>query len=523
MPKAPTYAGVFIVTLATLMYEILLTRIFSVTMWYHFAFVAVSIALFGMTVGALLVYLKPTLFPSTRTQYHLALSALFFGISAVLSFLTHLSIPFVPSRSLVFVYAVALTYAVVSIPFIFSGICVCLVLTRFPSHVSKLYAADLVGAAAGSILLIYLLEFTDAPTAVIVVGFLASAGAVCFAAEAGAARLGRVALIASLVLGASAGAHTVLVARQSPILRPVWVKGRFEPRPMYEDWNSFSRIRVSGDPDEPEEPMGWGLSPTYPSGRTVRQLHMDIDAAASTVLTAFNSDARELEHLKFDVTNAVHYIRPGADVLVIGSGGGRDVLSALSFNQRSVLAVEVNQDIIDTVNRRFGTFTGHLDRLPNVAFVADEARSYVARQKRKFDIIQVSLIDSWAATAAGAYVLAENSLYTVEAWKLFLERLTPTGVLTFSRWYVGDRPDEMYRLTSLATAALRAAGWSSPAITSLSCGRSLGRVRGAPHVWVLGRCSSGKPRSLRGTSTSWGTCRRGCSSMSCSARDRRST
>ena len=77
------------------------------------------------------------------------------------------------------------------------------------------------------------------------------------------------------------------------------------------------------------------------------------------------------------------------------------------------------------MNGRFGDFTGHLDRIPGVRFVNDEARSFVARSPDRFGTIQISLIDTWAATAAGAFVLGENSLYTVEAWTTFLG-ISPT-------------------------------------------------------------------------------------------------
>ncbi len=150
-------------------------------------------------------------------------------------------------------------------------------------------------------------------------------------------------------------------------------------------------------------------------------------------------------------------------MLVVGTGGGRDVLSALAFEQAAVVGVEINKDIIEAVNGKFGDFTGHLDRRPGVVFVNDEARSYIARRQKAFDIIQVSLIDTWAATAAGAFVLSENSLYTVEAWETFLKRLSPQGLLTFSRWYFRDRPGEVYRLTALASASLLRLGQGSAA------------------------------------------------------------
>jgi len=358
------YAGLCLVTLATLMYEILLTRIFSVTMWYHFAFVAVSIALFGMTSGAIVVYLLPGYFTQQRAKYHLALSALLFAVSIIPSFMTHLSIPFVIHGSLVGLYSIALTYAVISVPFVFSGICVCLALTKFPLHVSRLYAADLAGAALGCILFVYTLKVTDGPTAVVVVAFLASAGAAFFLSGEAYGRLRFGALACSVVFGAFVVMHTALATRQTPLLWPMWGKYGLESRPLYEKWNSFSRITVRGDPNKARAPFGWGLSSTYPGDRKVRQLSLDIDASAATVLTAFNGDLKDIEHLKYDVINLAHYLRRDSKVLVIGAGGGRDVLSALVFEQKSVLGVELNGDIVKTVNQRFGRFTGHLDRHP---------------------------------------------------------------------------------------------------------------------------------------------------------------
>ena len=143
-------------------------------------------------------------------------------------------------------------------------------------------------------------------------------------------------------------------------------------------------------------------------------------------MTAFDGNPATVEHLKYDVTNVVHYLRPSSDVVVVGTGGGRDILSALVFDQRGVTGVEINPSILELVNGRFGDFTGHLDRNPRVRFVNDEARSYLARMQERADIIQISLIDTWAATASGAFVLTENSLYTLEAWTQFLERLSPT-------------------------------------------------------------------------------------------------
>ena len=459
-----TFAGLFLVTLATLMYEVLLTRIFSVTMWYHFAFVAISVALFGMTAGAIIVYLYPGAFSRGRTHHRLALMALLFSLAVVFSFLSHLSIPFVPKTltSLVGVYSLALTYVIVSVPFVFSGICICLAMTRFPDQVSRLYAVDLAGAALGCILLICTLRVTDGATAVFLVALLAALGALLFAVAARSRRVIAGAAIAGVLLAGFVVANTVMAHRQRQLIRLTWVKGEREDTPLVEKWNSFSRVTVSGDPDRPKRPFGWGLSSTIPDDFRVAEMWLEIDGSAGTPLTAFSGDFRKVDHLRYDVTNIAHYLRRDANVLVVGSGGGRDILSALLFDQKSVVGVEINEDIIEVVTNTFGDFTGHLDRDPRVRFVNEEARSYIASSEDKYDILQVSLIDTWAATASGAFVLSESSLYTVEAWTSFLEHLSPQGILTFSRWHFRDMPGELYRVTSLATAALLRTGVTEP-------------------------------------------------------------
>ena len=459
------YAGLFLISLATLTYEILLTRIFSVTMWYHFAFLSISIVMFGMTIGAILVYLMPGYFSQDKTEFHLGLSAFLCSITTVLSFLLYLLIPFVNSISVLAFVVLAFTYVLISIPFIFSGICVCLALTRFPAQVSKLYAIDLLGAGIGCMLLVYLLKLTDGPTAVIIVAFLTGLASILFLHREKAPGLFNSAIILVLILGIFSAGNSYLAGQQKPILRLIWVKGGITglglKRPIYEKWSSFSYISIRER--QSLKPFGWGISENYDKNEKVRQLILTIDGSASTPITNFDGDFSKLQYLKYDLTNLVYYLRPDASVLVLGAGGGRDVLSALSFGAKSVRAVEMNADIIKALNQRFGDFSGHLDRIPGVRFVNAEGRSYVASSKENFDIIQVSLIDTWAATAAGAFILSEHSLYTVEAWKDFLSHLSKQGILSFSYWYTPEKfPAVIYRMVSLANTSLQEMGVKNP-------------------------------------------------------------
>jgi SAM-dependent methyltransferase len=463
LPRRPVYAGLFMVTLATLMYEILLTRIFSVTMWYHFAFVAISVAMFGMTLGAIVVYLRPTAYPAERAPRLLAIHSLAYAVSIIACFLVYLRIPFIGNGSLRSLACLTASYVVIAVPFTFSGIVVALALTRFPSRIDRLYAADLLGAAIGCPLLIVALQLTGAATSVLIVGALAAVGAACFALGQEGATLRRVGLGAAAALALAAAGHGVLERQNRPLIDIVDTGKMSTSDYRYVRWNSHSRVSVKGRPNRPTRAVGWGLSrKTGASEARARQLLMAVDTWAATVITHYDGDPKSVAYLEDDVTNLAHHLRHDADVFVVGVGGGRDVLSALVFGQRSVTGVEINQFVLDATTRVFGDFSGHLERDPRVTLAVDEARSYITRSPRRFDIVQISLIDTWAATAAGAFVLTENSLYTVEAWRTFLQHLKPHGILSVSRWYYPRRPGEALRIVALARGALDSLGVPDP-------------------------------------------------------------
>jgi hypothetical protein len=434
-------------------------------MWYHFAFVAISVALFGMTVGALIVYLRPERFHDADVKRLLSRYALLFSVSIAICFVTQLSIPFTPRGSLAAWWSVAVTCVVISLPFVCSGIVVCLALTRFPARVNRLYAADLIGAALGCVLLVVVFSQIDGPSAIIFVGAVAGAGAFVFASDTDGRRGMKLAAVVVLLLGGFAFVNAWQHSRGNPLLRIIWAKEQADVKHDYEKWNAFSRITVDGDPNTSGTPAGFGISTKLPPGTTVNQMGMVIDSTAGTNLTRYTGNPDETDFLRYDITNLAHFAKHDADVLVIGVGGGRDVLSALEFDARSITGVEINGNILDATNNFFGDFTGHLDRNPRVNFVTDEARSYLARTDKRYDIIQISLIDTWAATSAGAYALSENSLYTTQAWDIFLDRLKPTGILSVSRWYQispDRKPLETYRTVALAAQTLKNRGAANP-------------------------------------------------------------
>jgi hypothetical protein len=458
------YAGLFLVSAVTLMFEILICRIFSATVWYHFAFMAVSLSMFGMTLGALLVYLFPKVFSIEKTRLHLWLFTQFFAAFLVLSVLLYTTLPIVIEQSIAGAVSLSTIYILFSLPFVSGGIAVCLALTRFPEDVNRIYAADLVGAAVGCPAIVVLLGVVDPVAASLLMGIIASLAGVLFARNHLSSRYELAALTMILVLAggfaiqnyARSTGHSGLVFRinKNTAIRP---EDKFFE---YEKWNAFSLIRVHPYTDLP---FGWGLSTALPKSFRIEQKWLEIDGAAATVITKWLDDQGKLGYLKYDITNFAHMLRPDSNVMVIGVGGGRDILSALAFAQKSVVGAEINNTILNLLLNHFAEYSGNLGKNPKVTLVNDEARSYLAYSNRKFDIIQASLIDTWAASASGAYVLSENTLYTTDSWRSFLNHLTDRGILTFSRWYgSNDRPDECYRLIELGAQSLRLSGVKEP-------------------------------------------------------------
>ncbi len=459
--KKSIYYSIFLLSLAGLALENTLTRIFSITMWYHYAFMAISVAMLGMSTGAVKVYVSDML-SKTDEKIGLLVSkySRFFGCSLIMSLLTLLSIPFVPRTTGIGFFTTALIYTVAAVPFYFEGVAVSLILaTKYIKQANRLYAADLAGAALGSLAFFCLLSVTDAVTAIF---FISSLG--FLSAFAVSKRKSDIVAVLCIVVFS-------LFNHAGKMFKIEWTKvdegvleAKVEHNIEWESWTPFSRITVA--PLDTNFGFGWGISTKmmsqFPEFR-VEQKNLKIDSAAATVITRNTMQLSKLIHLKYDITNFAHYLFPNSKVGVIGVGGGRDILSALHFGQKEVWGIEINGRILEALTKVYSNYTYNISALPNVHLVEDEARNFFEKNDMKFDLIQASLIDSWAATASGAFVLTENSLYTLEAWKTFFSRLSDNGAITMSRWYYPKRPGELLRLANLAYQTLLESGVKEPA------------------------------------------------------------
>ena len=296
--------GVLLVSLGTLMMEILLTRVFSVTMWYHFAFVAVSLAMLGLSAGAMAVYLMPNAFSLARTRSAMAAFSLVLALAVAGSTWIHVSLQFSADQMALFR---AITLVLMLLPFTASGIVICLALTRFPNQVGRIYAYDLAGAAVGCAGVVGLLDaIGDVFTSIFFVCSLLAVAAVLFARRDVPVGLRRATWASAIILVILTTAIGIRFAQRKPLIEVAWAKGAQEAPALLERWNSYSRIRVTGATKN-------------------SALGLKIDATAGTLLWRFDGqkDAlRNVEKLTGDLPTFVHEFRPEGSVAVIGVGGG---------------------------------------------------------------------------------------------------------------------------------------------------------------------------------------------------------
>lgn len=449
------FLGLFLIAFSGLSLEIILVRLLSVTTWYHLAFFAISTAMLGMTAGATKVFLSPQEFSDENLPGSLWKSCIYLTLCIPATLILLCLIPLDISGSVMGLFALFLTTIACALPFYFSGTVVSAVMTKYKLPMGKLYASDLIGASMGCLFVLGGLEVFDAPSLILLCSCVSALAAVCFAwrqPSIRSPRLGMVLFVFFLLVG--------IANSLSPVgIRPLVVKGRIEPSTNYllERWNSFSRVAVY--PEEFSPPVYWGPSPSAPK-TSILQYRMNIDGEAGTVVRRFNS-TQDIDHLRYDVTNIAYYVAPKGKALIIGVGGGRDVQSALLFGQKQVVGIEINPIFVDLLQKDFRGFAGLADR-PDVTLVTAEARGYLSQNPEKYSIIQMSLIDTWAATGAGAFSLSENSLYTTEAWDIYLNRLEDNGIFTVSRWHNPSQIGETGRVVSLAVAALQDQGIQEP-------------------------------------------------------------
>ena len=426
-------AGTALASFGSLLLEVALTRLFSVVLYYNFAFLAISLAMLGLGAGGVFSYLRRDWLAQWNLQKLASVICALNSVAVLFSLWTALCTPVLLEFEFGNMLRLSAIYFSAGIPFFLTGLLFSLVFARESRHVPFLYSADLIGGSLACLAVVPFLNKLGAPNAVLCAALATALAAVIWADT----KVHLTVSMAMVVLLMS----TLAANHLQTFIDVVYEKGT-KDRYLFGEfakWNAISRVEVRGGWDEHDK---WA----------------DIDADASTLIAS--ADPKSISYVEkwAPSSTMLDVLRPTGKYAIIGPGGGIDVLGAVVSGSKSVTGIEINPLIANTIVReRYADYTHHLYQLPQVHIHVSEGRSWIRSSHEKFDVVQMTLVDTWASTSAGAFALSENNLYTVESFREYFDHLEPDGLLAITRWEF-QQPREALRVVSEAIEMLRSSG-----------------------------------------------------------------
>ncbi len=453
-------AGLLLVSAASLTFQINLTRLFSVSQFYHFAFMAVSIALLGMGASGTVLALirEKSSHGSGHILHWLAFAS---GLSMLGAYLLVNRLPF-DSFSMfvnpVQILILLLHYAALASPFFFTGMVIGILLREYSAASGEVYAVNLVGSALGCLAAVIVPAWVGAVGTVTFSAAIAALAGLCFLLEHHQKAdsyshlrfflpfaLSAILAIGSLLLTVQihfGQVPSILELHISPYKSIAYALQNPNAEVISTRWNNISQVQVVHSPSLHSVP---GLSYRY-LNPLPRSDALFVDSGSMTPILPPEADVEFAEYLPAAIA---FHLRPAAHVLILEPRGGLDIQAALSLGAGQVSAVEGNPLIVEAAA------TAYLQ--PNVTWVPSSGRSYLRNARARYDIIQLPLTEGYQPVGSGAYSLGEDYRFTVEAFEDMLAGLQPDGLLVITRW-LQDVPSEWLRVFTLAVTALEQQG-----------------------------------------------------------------
>jgi SAM-dependent methyltransferase len=463
--RSVPYLTICCVAAGGLLLELAQTRILSTLYFNHVVYLTVTVALLGFGSAGVALALMARRGRDPGRLLTPALAA--FAVSSLLC-------PALASRTPTLETAstfarLTLCYLLLAVPFLCAGAAIGLLLMRHARQVFSLYAADLAASAVGVLAFSFLLRPLGAAGLLWTVGGLAVCALAAQALDGRAPRSLAAALAGALLLGALLVGDRLLGERPQDVkLTARAFEAGTRTRIEATEWTPLARIDVLHDPTSDV----LSRAPAGPDGsRVITQ-----DGSAHTALLGPREATRIASgamRARPNADNLGYALRPEAEnVLVIGVGGGKDIVMARGFGSRRIVGVELNEATVELLQGRYRSWALWPD-WPGVELVRAEGRQYVRRAEQRFDVIVLSGVDTFSALSSGAYVLSENYLYTVEGIGDLLDALEPDGVLVIYRWLF-PQPRETLRLANLFVEAAERRRMHSPEAAILVVAEDLG-------------------------------------------------
>jgi spermidine synthase len=458
-PGLPLLFAIAVISASALAYEILLMRLFSIIQWHHFAYMIISLALLGYGVSGVFLALNRDRL-SHGFPWAIMTNLLLFSFSAPTCFLLAQQIPFNPAEILwtpvQFLYLCSI-YLILALPFFFAANVIGLSFYHYKEQVSAIYAADLSGAGLGSvgvILLLFLMFPEQILTVLVLSGILATLIVSAFTFRGQLVDTSQW-TIACIVIGvtvifAPTGWITLAISPYKSESQLLLIPGTKVIDRFSSPLGLISVVKTAVTPLRHAPGLSLNATTEPPE-----QLAVFTDADNMTAITRYNGNPATVSYLEQTTSALPYHLKQHADILILGAGTGSDILRANSHTIRHIDAVELNPQVIDLVKEKYADFAGRIYSIANVNLHVDEARGFVATSNKTYDLINISLLDAFGASA-GLYSMAENYLYTEQAMQDYLQHLRPGGYLSITRWIKIPPRDEPKLLATVINALKRA-------------------------------------------------------------------
>lgn len=450
------------ISAAILAYQVLLTRLFAIVQWHHFAFIAISVALlgFGISAAALAIAQRTV---ERRLDAIFVAGAFGFAIASPVAFLIAQHIPF-NALELVWrpseILGLGAIYLVLAVPFTAGAACICLAFLRIDDAVGRVYFWNLLGSAAGALAIVPALTLLSPVGNLAAVAVLGMVAGLLAAMASGGRRTVVVAATLSLLLVAGWSLmpdewRRLNVDEQKGLAVALNI---VDARLVEERFGPLGLVSVVESPAVPfRSAPGLSLSsPAMPRD----QIGLFLDGETAAMIDA-DAGRTPPDYLRYMTDAAVYTLIGEADVLIVGAAGGRDIAQALAMGARHVDAIEANAHFAELMRDTFAGHTGNLYGRDDVDVLVAEPRSFLASTVDDWDVIVVAGASA-GSSGASTHGLNETYLLTVEAMERLLERLRPGGWLSITQ-PLDLPPRGSLKLVLTALDALERLGAPDPA------------------------------------------------------------
>jgi len=465
----PLYIGIFFFSTSVLLFELSLMRVFSILQWNYLAFMIISIAFLGYGASGTFLSVFSSILKiaeGKKLYKYLLFFSLLFSSGSLLSIFVISKVPFDLYRITTDRYQLiylGIYYLAIAMPFFFAGICISLAISKLPEKINKIYFCDLGGASIGCISFLILANYISLSHLLIIPPLLSFLASFLFSLKLKDKR--SIIYIAGIFVFIIlfSGAESFYSLPINPY-KSVFTLLRYPNSQIIDrQENSFARLEVVESEGVKYAP---GLSLNF-SGEIPEQLGLVTDGDGLSAITRLEgeNDLESLEKIEFSdyISSALgfHLIGDKRKVLIIGPGGGLDILGGIYNKAEEIWGIEMNPDVKILLQNNYADYSGNIYNREGIKILTGEGRSVLKGLEQKFDLIQISLIGSSNTASGGFHSISENYLYTVEGFIDFWQHLSDGGSLSVTRW-LKFPPREIVRLCSISLEALSRMGIERP-------------------------------------------------------------